>query len=91
MNINDCFEEIKFCKTHSNLLASEARLIKKYKPKLNYQLGPDKGSRVTLNIFNKVHFILINASLTFQSLFIIIFVIVITLFIFVFYNQFVSI
>ena len=50
-NISDCFKVVKFCTTHSNLLASEALLIKKYKPKLNYQLGPDKGSRVTLNIF----------------------------------------
>ena len=50
-NIDDWFKVIKFCTTHSNLLSSEALLIKKYKPNLNYQLGPDKGARVTLNIF----------------------------------------
>ena len=40
------------CATHSNSLASEALLIEKFKPNLNYLLGPDKISRVTLsNIF----------------------------------------
>ena len=33
------------------LLAVEAIMIKKFKPKLNHQLGPDKGSRITLNVF----------------------------------------
>ena len=42
---------IKFCKNRSNLLAIEAIMIKKVKPKLNQQLGPDKGSRITLNVF----------------------------------------
>ena len=49
--IFNCFEVIKFCKKRSNLLAVEAIMIKKFKPKLNCQLGPDKGSRVTLNVF----------------------------------------
>ena len=53
-NYNDifnCFEVIKFCKNRNILLAVEAIMIKKLKPKLNQQLGPDKGSRITLNIF----------------------------------------
>ena len=28
-------------------------MIKKFEPKLNYQLGPDKGSRITLNILKQ--------------------------------------
>ena len=53
-NHNDIFNffvVIKFCKNRSILLAVEAIMIKKFKPKLNHQLGPDKGSRITLNIF----------------------------------------
>ena len=42
---------IKFCKNKNILLAVEAIMIKKLKPKLNHQLGTDKGSRITLNIF----------------------------------------
>ena len=33
------------------LLSSEALLVKKLQPNLDNQLGPDKGSRVTINIF----------------------------------------
>ena len=50
INIYDCFKVIKFCKSYSTLLSVEALLIKRYKPILNSQLGPDKGSRITLNI-----------------------------------------
>ena len=50
-NIFNCFDVIKFCTNRSILLAVEAIMIKKFKPKLNHQLGPDKGSRITLNIF----------------------------------------
>ena len=50
-NIFNCFDVIKFCKNRSILLAVEAIMIKKVKPKLNHQLGPDKGSRITLNVF----------------------------------------
>ena len=50
-DIFNCFEVIKFCKNRNILLAVEAIMIKKLKPKLNQQLGPDKGSRITLNIF----------------------------------------
>ena len=34
-------------------------MIKKLKPKLNHQLGPDKGFRITLNIFKLSIFVLI--------------------------------
>ena len=50
-DIFNCFEVIKFCKNRNILLAVEAIMIKKLKPKLNHQLGPDKGSRITINIF----------------------------------------
>ena len=42
---------IKFSKNRNILLAVEAIMIKKLKPKLNHQIGPDKGSRITINIF----------------------------------------
>ena len=35
----------------NKITAIEAIMIKKLKPKLNHQIGPDKGSRITLNIF----------------------------------------
>ena len=50
-HIFNCFEIIKFCKNRNILLAVEAIMIKKLKPKLNQHLGPDKGSRITINIF----------------------------------------
>ena len=50
-NIYNCFEIIKTCSTYNELLSTEALLIKKIQPNLNNQLGPDKGSRVTINIF----------------------------------------
>ena len=49
--ISDCFLVIKFCTTNTNVLSSEPLLVKKYKPNLNYQLSPDKASRITSNIF----------------------------------------
>ena len=42
---------IKKCTSYNDLLSTEALLIKKLQPSLNNQLGPDKGSRVTINIF----------------------------------------
>ena len=36
---------------YNDLLSIEALLIKKLQPNLNYQLSPDKGSRVTINSF----------------------------------------
>ena len=50
-NIYKCFEIIKTCRTYNDLLSTEALLIKKLQPNLNNQLGPDKGSKVTINIF----------------------------------------
>ena len=50
-NICDCFNIIKMCTSHNDLLSTEALLIKKLQSSLNNQLGPDKGSRVTINIF----------------------------------------
>ena len=50
-NIHDCFKIIKKCTSYNDLLSTEALLIKKLQPNLNNQLGPDKGSRVTINIF----------------------------------------
>ena len=42
---------IKKCTSYNDPLSTEALLIKKLQPNLNNQLGPDKGSRVTINIF----------------------------------------
>ena len=50
-NIYNCFETIKTCSSCNDLLSSEALLIKKLQLNLNNNLGPDKGSRVTINIF----------------------------------------
>ena len=50
-NIYNCFKVIKTCTSYNELLSSEALLIKKFQPNLNNQLGPDKGSRVTINVF----------------------------------------
>ena len=38
MYIFNCFEVIKFCKNRNILLAVEAIMIKKIKPRLNHQL-----------------------------------------------------
>ena len=50
-NTFKCFEVIKLCINRNILLAVEANMIKKIKSKLNHQLGPDKGSTITLNLF----------------------------------------
>ena len=50
-DIVNCFRVIIFCKNQNILLAVEAIMIKKTKLKLNHQLGPDKGYRITLNIY----------------------------------------
>ena len=52
INIFNCFVVIKFCKNRNTLLAVETIMIKSIKLKLNHQLAPDKGSRITLNVFN---------------------------------------
>ena len=36
---------------YNDLLSTEALFIKKLQPNLNNQLGPDKGSRVSINTF----------------------------------------
>ena len=50
-NIYDCFKIIKKCTFYNDLLPTEALLIKKLQQNLKIQLGPDKGSRVIINIF----------------------------------------
>ena len=50
-NIFDCFNIVKKCISYNELLSTEALFIKKLQPNLNNQLGPDKGSRVSINIF----------------------------------------
>ena len=50
-DISNCFEVIKFCKNRNILLAVEAITVKKIEPKLNHQLDPDKGSKISPNIF----------------------------------------
>ena len=50
-NIFDCFNIVKKCISYNELLSTEALFIKKLQPNLNNQLGPDKGSRVCINIF----------------------------------------
>ena len=50
-NIFDCFNIVKKCISYNDLLSTEALFIKKLQPNLNNQLGPDKGSRVCINIF----------------------------------------
>ena len=50
-NIYDCFIIIKKCTSHNDLLSTEAFFIRKLQPNLNNQFGPDKGSRVSINIF----------------------------------------
>ena len=50
-------------------LSTEALLIKKLQPNLNNQLGPDKSSRVTINIFKYFIFALIGF-LSYKSIFV---------------------
>ena len=50
-NIFDCFNIVKKCISYNDLLSTEALFIKKLQPNLNNQLGPDKDSRVSINIF----------------------------------------
>ena len=50
-NILHCFSILRSCNS-KDVLAEEAICIRKYKPSLNIQLGPFKGSRVPTNIFN---------------------------------------
>ena len=49
--IYNCFEINKRCSSYNDLLCTKCLLIKIVQPSLNNQLGPDKGSRVTVNIF----------------------------------------
>ena len=49
--IYNCFEMIETCSSHDDLLSTEAWLNKKLQLNLHNQLGLDKGSRVTINIF----------------------------------------
>ncbi len=49
-NIADLFTILRSCKP-TNILSSEALLIAKHRPTLNTQLGPGRGTLVSLNIF----------------------------------------
>ena len=49
-NIADLFTILRNCKS-TNILSSEALLIAKHRPTLNTQLGPGRGTLVSLNIF----------------------------------------
>ena len=51
MYIFDCFNIVKKCISYNDLVSTEALFIKKLQPNLNNQLSPDKGSRVSINIF----------------------------------------
>ena len=58
-NIYDFTKVIKKCTYFNDLLSTEALLNKKLQPNLNNQLGPNKGSRVSINIFKHSIFVLI--------------------------------
>ena len=50
-NIVNCFSIVRQC-TKIDILSQEALCIKRFEPSLNVQLGPFKGTRVGLSIFN---------------------------------------
>ena len=50
-SIINCFSIIRQCNSN-NILSQEALCIKRFRPSLNAQLGPYKGSRVGISIFN---------------------------------------
>ena len=50
-NIAETFTILKQC-CSLDILSQEALYIKRFRPSLNTQLGPSKGCRVNMNIFN---------------------------------------
>ena len=50
-NIVKCFSIVRQC-SKTDILSQEALCIKRFEPSLNVQLGPFKGTRVGLKIFN---------------------------------------
>ena len=50
-NLVDCFSLLRSC-GNMDVLSEEALCIKKFRPSLNVQMGPYKGSRVPTNIFD---------------------------------------
>ena len=50
-NIAECFTILRQC-NRTDVLSQEALCIKRFQPSLNIQLGPYKGSRVGMTVFN---------------------------------------
>ena len=50
-NIVSCFTILRQC-DKTDVLSQEALCIKRFEPSLNIQLGPYKGSRVGMSVFN---------------------------------------
>ena len=49
--VENCFSIVRQC-TKTDILSQEALCIKRFQPSLNVQLGPFKGTRVGISIFN---------------------------------------
>ena len=57
-NLTDRFNILKTC-GKGDLLSCEALMISKYRPKLNTQLGPAKGTQVSLSLYTQTFLMLL--------------------------------